>query len=58
MNAQDGITVILVTHDQDIARNTRRRVVLRDGEVVVDSYDFHQAVAALHAGSPVTLEGA
>lgn len=56
LNSQDGITVILVTHDQDVARNTRRRVVLRDGEVVVDSCDFHQAVAALHAGSPVALE--
>jgi ABC-type lipoprotein export system ATPase subunit len=49
LNAEDQITVILVTHDQDVARNTRRSIVLRDGEVVADSCDFHQAVAALHA---------
>jgi putative ABC transport system ATP-binding protein len=48
LNTDDGITVIIVTHDQDVARNTRRAIVLRDGLVVSDSTDFHHAVAALH----------
>ena len=58
LNAEDGLTVILVTHEQDIACHTRRRVVLRDGEVIVDSCDFHEAVAALHAGTPLGVEEA
>ncbi len=31
-----GITVIMVTHELDIARYTRRNVVMRDGRVVAD----------------------
>ncbi len=31
-----GNTVILVTHEPDIAAHARRRVVLRDGRIVVD----------------------
>jgi putative ABC transport system ATP-binding protein len=49
LNEQQGITVILVTHDQDVARNARRTVVLRDGGIVADTPDFAQAVKALHA---------
>ena len=48
LNHRDGITVILVTHDQDIARDARRTLVLRDGRVVVDTTRFEEAVAALH----------
>jgi ABC-type lipoprotein export system ATPase subunit len=49
LNQEQGITVILVTHDQDIARNADRIIVLRDGELVSDTRDFSQAVKALHA---------
>jgi putative ABC transport system ATP-binding protein len=49
LNQDDGITIILVTHDQELARRTRRAVVLRDGEVVCDSTDIAQATAALHS---------
>ena len=31
-----GITIIMVTHELDIARYTRRTVVLRDGRIVTD----------------------
>lgn len=31
-----GRTVVLVTHEPDISRYTRRRIVLRDGEVIAD----------------------
>jgi len=49
LNQESGITVIMVTHDQDIARNADRNVVLRDGRVVSDTTDFDQAVKALHS---------
>jgi putative ABC transport system ATP-binding protein len=48
LNRQDGITIILVTHDQEVARNALRAVVLHDGQVVCDSTDFDRATAALH----------
>jgi ABC-type lipoprotein export system ATPase subunit len=49
LNERTKITIILVTHDQDVARHARRIVVLRDGQVVVDTPDYRQAVQALHA---------
>ncbi len=36
LNREQGITVVLVTHEPDIARHTRRIVYLRDGLVVGD----------------------
>ena len=48
LNEQSGITLILVTHDQGVARSARRSVVLRDGEVVADTTDFNQALQAMH----------
>ena len=32
-----GITIVMVTHELDIARYTKRMVVMRDGVVVTDS---------------------
>jgi putative ABC transport system ATP-binding protein len=40
--------VILVTHDQDVARYANRTIVLRDGEIVEDTTQFERALAALH----------
>jgi putative ABC transport system ATP-binding protein len=34
--ATDGATLVLITHDHDIAASFRRRVEMRDGEIVVD----------------------
>jgi ABC-type lipoprotein export system ATPase subunit len=48
LNEVEGLTVILVTHDLEIAQRARRALVLIDGEVVVDTTDFHVAAAALH----------
>jgi putative ABC transport system ATP-binding protein len=33
---RDGITIVLVTHEQDIARHARRVLRFRDGELIAD----------------------
>ena len=48
LNERDGITIILVTHDQVVARNSKRAIVLRDGVVIDDTGDFDRAIAHLH----------
>lgn len=49
LNEKAGITVILVTHDQEIARHARRIITLRDGEIVCDTTDLSQAIQSLHS---------
>jgi putative ABC transport system ATP-binding protein len=49
LNGEQGLTVILVTHDQDIAKNAARTIVLRDGAVINDTTDFSQALQSLHS---------
>ena len=48
LNENRGITIILVTHEQDIAQCAKRIVVLRDGKIVCDTPDFTIAVRAVH----------
>jgi putative ABC transport system ATP-binding protein len=40
-----GITIIMVTHELDIARFTKRMIILRDGRVVTDQAVANRAVA-------------
>ncbi len=47
LNTESGITLIVVTHDAEVARFSHRTVVLRDGLVVADTPDFSQALQAL-----------
>jgi putative ABC transport system ATP-binding protein len=56
LNEQDQITIILVTHDQEVARNAKRAVVLRDGKVVCDTNNFDQAISFLHQSGEVVGE--
>jgi putative ABC transport system ATP-binding protein len=49
LNERAGITVLLVTHNQAVARNAKRMVVLRDGGIVCDTTDFRLASHALEA---------
>ena len=48
LNETEGLTVILVTHDLEVARRAKRALVLIDGEVVSDTTDFTQAAEMLH----------
>jgi ABC-type lipoprotein export system ATPase subunit len=52
LNAERQITIILVTHDQDVARFARRTIVLRDGAVVEDTSEYSRALQALHSEQP------
>jgi ABC-type lipoprotein export system ATPase subunit len=56
LNEESRLTLILVTHDQDVARNARRTIVLRDGEIVEDTRDFARALQSLHSAEPLNLE--
>jgi len=42
----EGITIVLVTHEEDIARHAKRRVRFFDGRIVDDQPIHHHAVAA------------
>lgn len=33
---RDGMTIILVTHEQDVANHARRQIVFRDGKIIED----------------------
>jgi len=38
---ENGVTVVMVTHDRDIAAHAPRQLVIRDGELVEDTGDGH-----------------
>jgi putative ABC transport system ATP-binding protein len=44
LNEQD-ITIVMVTHELDIARYTRRMVILRDGKIVTDEAVRNRSIA-------------
>ncbi len=56
LNETEGLTVILVTHDLEIARKANRALVLVDGEVVADTSDFDKAAQTLHERAALSDE--
>ena len=49
LNEERQITVILVTHDLNVARHARRILVMRDGKIEMDTTRFEDAFESLHA---------
>ncbi|QQS34214.1 MAG: ABC transporter ATP-binding protein [Acidobacteriota bacterium] len=45
LHRQNGITLVLVTHDDSLARQAQRQVVLKDGRVVEDIANSGEAAA-------------
>lgn len=56
LNEDQGLTVILVTHDPEVAQNAKRNIVLRDGHVIADTTDFAQAMQSLQSYSAEEIE--
>jgi len=62
LNREQGITIIFVTHESDIAQHTRRIVHIRDGRITSDEPVARQrlavraAAAGSSAGPQVTAE--
>jgi putative ABC transport system ATP-binding protein len=44
LNQEEGATLVLVTHDELLASNAERRIVLRDGRIVEDSMKDHPKI--------------
>ena len=49
LNREEGLTILLVTHEMDIAQHTNRIVTFRDGQVVDDAPVAHPMLAGQHA---------
>ena len=47
LNEEEGLTIILVTHDLEVAKQAKRALVLIDGKIVVDTTDFEKAADLL-----------
>jgi putative ABC transport system ATP-binding protein len=58
LNAEQGITVVLVTHDPDLAAHARRIIHIRDGRIISDEPVAKPLLAAqVLAAMPVVEEG-
>ncbi len=49
LNEDNGITVIIVTHDLGVAKHAKRILVMRDGLIETDTESFDEAFQSLHA---------
>jgi len=43
LHQQHSVTLVLVTHDQSLANNAQRQVILRDGRIVSDEFNRRDA---------------
>ncbi|MCG5460656.1 ABC transporter ATP-binding protein [Micromonospora sp. MED01] len=61
LNAESGVALVMVTHDQEVAARAHRRITMRDGVVVADSADpssAHDRPPSVDHGRPATLVSA
>jgi putative ABC transport system ATP-binding protein len=56
LNDERGLTIVLVTHESDIATFARRAIVFRDGKIRKDEAIAHRSVAAKVLQSMPVLE--
>ena len=49
LNEEENLTLVVVTHDPEIARHSKRIIVLRDGLVVEDTPSFTQAMQVIQS---------
>ncbi|MEU4398874.1 ABC transporter ATP-binding protein [Micromonospora orduensis] len=54
LNAESGVALVMVTHDQEVAARAQRRITMRDGVVVADSAAHDRPLPVDH-GRPETL---
>jgi putative ABC transport system ATP-binding protein len=54
LNQQEGLTVVIITHEPDIAAATRRIITMRDGQIIEDRPvgDTDRVLAAASLGRP------
>ncbi len=45
LHQEEGITLVIVTHDPEIAAQTERVIFLRDGEIISDGHPVHYQAA-------------
>lgn len=45
LNRRDGLTILVVTHDSDVAAYTSRELLMKDGQLVGDQYRMSAGVA-------------
>ncbi|MFI7428362.1 ABC transporter ATP-binding protein [Micromonospora sp. NPDC049836] len=56
LNAESGVALVMVTHDQEVAARARRRIAMRDGLIRSDT--FHDRPLSGGDGGPATLDAA